>query len=247
MSQCHDSYESDPLAVARLPLLVRDVMSSPVVTVEPTATVKEIAKLLLDRDIRAVPVVDIGDVVVGVVSEADVICRECPDARRHTLGGFVDRWLHHDVAWADKAEGITAGEIMTKEVISATPTEPVAAAARRMLSFDVRLLPVLEEGCLVGVLSRHDILRVFDRPDAEVRSRIASLLASPRMAPEGHQATAAVLDGVVHLSGSVRYPSDSETVVALLSEVPGVIEVRSELTAQLPEPKPSYLHDTDWR
>lgn len=247
MSQCRDSYHSDSLASARFPLQVRDVMTSPAVTMEPTATVKEIARLLLARDIRAVPVVDVGDVLVGVVSEADVVCRECPDARRHTLGGFLDRMLGHDPHWADKADGITAGEIMTKDVVTATPGEPLTIAARRMLSEDVRMVPVIDGARVVGVVSRHDILRLFDRPDPEVRSRIETLLASPLRAPEDHHITAEVADGVVHLAGTVRYPCDIAYIATVVGQIPGVIEVRNGLTAEFPEPKPPYLRDADWR
>lgn len=244
MSQCHDSYEGGSLATARLPLLVRDVMTSPAVTVGPAATVKEIARVLLNQDIRAVPVVDVGDVLIGVVSEADVICRECPTARRHTLGGFVDRLLGHDPHWAVKSEGITAGEIMSKDVVSCTPTEPVRVVARRMLSQDIRTVPVVEDSRLVGVLSRHDILRIFDRPDSEVRARISGLLSSRLSAPEGHRVTAEVIDGVVHLSGSVLYPGDAQVLVNMVVEVPGVIEVKDDMTAEYPEPKISYFGES---
>jgi CBS domain-containing protein len=245
MTQGHDYDQADPLSVASLPLQVEDVMTSPAVTVEPAATVKEIAEILIRHDIRAVPVVDIGDVLVGLVSEADVICRECPTARRHTLGAFVDRLLGHEHDWAEKAEGITAGEIMTTPVIFCAPSDLVAVAARRMLVEDVRMMPVVKDGQLVGVLSRHDILRVFDRPDTEIRRRIAQFLASPLRSPDGHKVRAEVLDGVVRLSGSVRYPGDIAIVVSVIGEVPGVIEVRDQLTAELPEPKLTDLAEAD--
>lgn len=232
MTQCHDSYDTDPLAAAPLPLLVKALMTSPAVTVEPATTVKEVAQLLLEHDIRAVPVVDIGDVLVGVVSEADVVCRECPTARHHTLGRFVDRLVGHDRDWISKAEGITAGEIMTKELVCCTPAEPVSLVARRMLSERVRMIPVLDGRQLVGVLSRHDILRIFDRPDGEVRARIAALLADSRAVPEDHDVTAQVVDGLVHLSGSVGHSSDGERVASLVAGIPGVIEVRNDLIAR---------------
>lgn len=245
MTQCHDDYEPDPLVTAKVPLLVRDVMTTRPISLEPTATVKDIAKVLLDRDIRAVPIVDIGDTLVGVVSEADIICRECPTARRHTLGGFVDRLLGHGHDWVAKASGITAEEIMTHPAISCVTTEPVTVAARRMLSEDVRMMPVIEDNRLVGILSRHDVLRLFDRPDREIRARIAKLLRSV-WAPAGHQVESEVADGVVHLTGTVRYPNDAEVVVSLVGEMPGVIEVHNDLSAELPEPKPSFLKDPDW-
>lgn len=247
MTQCHDTYETDPLASERYPILVRDVMTEDAISVEPTATIKDIAHVMLARDVRAVPVVDIGDVLVGIVSEADVICRECPTARHHTLGGFVDRLLGHGPGWMQKAEGVTAEEIMTTSMISCTPTEPVPVVARRMLAEDIRVLPVVSDGRLVGVVSRHDLLKMFDRPDQEIRHRIGRMLRNPLWAPDGHHVEVEVIDGVVRLSGTVRYPSDALVVVSEISEVPGVISVENQLRAELAEPSPSYLRDTDWR
>jgi CBS domain-containing protein len=232
-----------------IPVLVRNVMTSRPVTVEPTATVKDIAHVLLQGDIRCVPVVDVGDMLVGVISEADLVCREgYPTVRSHHLAALIDDAVaEHRHHWTARAEGLTAGEMMTTDVITCMPTEPVAVVVRRMLRNGVRTLPVVANGRLVGVLSRHDILPLFDRPDSEIRASIRALLSEPLWAPDGHAVEAEVLDGVVILTGSVRYPSDEGVVCDLVRQVPGVIEVVDRLTAQEAEPKPAYLHDTDWR
>jgi osmotically-inducible protein OsmY len=88
---------------------------------------------------------------------------------------------------------------------------------------------------------------MFDRPDHEIRRRIGRMLRNPLWAPEGHHVQAEVIDGVVKLAGTVRYPSDALVVVSEISEVPGVISVENHLSAELAEPSPSYLRDTDWR
>jgi CBS domain-containing protein len=224
-------------------------MCSAPITVEPTATVKDIAHVLLQHDIRCVFIVDIGDVLVGVVSEADLVCREgYPTVRSHHLAALIDEAVaEHRHHWTARAEGLTAGEIMTTDVITCLPTEPVAVVVRRMLRHNVRTLPVIDDGHLVGVLSRHDILPLFDRPDTDVRASITDLLADPLWAPEGHAVKAEVLDGVVILTGSVRHPSDEAVVRDLVRQVPGVIEVVDRLTSREAEPKPAFLHDTDWR
>jgi CBS domain-containing protein len=232
-----------------LPLLVRDVMTSDPVTVAPTATVKDIAHAMLGRDVRSVPVVDVGDVLVGVVSEADLISREgFPTARSHRLAELIDDALiEHQHHWAARAEGVTAGELMTTDLVTCTPDEPVSVVTRRMLRHDVRTLPVVDHGRLVGVLSRHDVLRLFDRPDAEVRERIAKMLADPLWAPEDHHVEATVRDGVVVLSGTVQFASDVRVVAALVRHVPGVIEVVNRVSAAQADPKPAYLNSRDWR
>ena len=79
-------------------------------TVEPTATVKDVAEIMLTRDVHSVPVVDVGDVFIGMVSESDLICREgCPTPRRHHLSDFVDSiMVEHRHHWQERAKGLTA-------------------------------------------------------------------------------------------------------------------------------------------
>jgi CBS domain-containing protein len=214
-------------------------MTSSPVTIEPAATVKDIAHVLLTHDVSCVPVVEIGDQLVGVVSEADLVCREgYPTVRSHHLAGIIDEAVaDHRHHWRARAEGVTAQEIMTPGAVTCTPTETIGIVVRRMLRHGVRVLPVVEDRHLVGVLSRHDILRLFDRPDAEIEANITELLADPLWAPDSHAVNVEVRDGVVMLTGSVRHPSDKRLVHNLVGEVPGVIEVEDRLTWQTADPK----------
>jgi CBS domain-containing protein len=232
-----------------IPVLVRDLMTTAPITVEPAATVQDIAHVLLQHDIRCAFVVDIGDVLVGVVSEVDVICREAyPTVRSHHPAALIDEAVaEHRHQWKARAGGLTAGEIMTTDMITCGPAEPVALVVRRMLHHSLRTLPVIENGHLVGVLSRHDILPLFDRPDSEIWASITDLLADPLRAPDDHAVKVQVLDGVAILTGSVLYPSDEAVVCDLVRQVPGVIKVVVRLIPRKAEPKLSYLHDTDWR
>jgi CBS domain-containing protein len=222
------------------PVEVRDLMTSSPATVEPTATVKEIAHVLLEHDVSCVPVVDVGDQLVGVVSEADLVCREgYPTVRSHHLAAMMDEAVaerrHH---WTARAEGLTAEEIMTTDVVTCAPTETVGVVVRRMLRHGAHVLPVIDDRRLVGVLSSHDILGLFDRPDGEIQAGVTELLADPLWAPDSHAVDVEVRDGVVILTGSVRHPSDKRLVRNLVGEVPGVIEVVDRLTWQTPDPKP---------
>ena len=221
-----------------LPVLVRDLMTANPVSVEPTATVKDIAEIMLDRDIRCVPVVDVGELLIGVVSEADLICREgCPSIRSHHLADLVDNAVtEHRHHWKERTKGLSAGEIMTADITTCTPDEPVAIASRRMLKQDLRTLPVTQDRRLVGILSRHDLLRLFDRPDPDVRSGVAAVLDNPLWTPEGHRVQATVIDGVVTLIGSVRYQRDIGVICSVIRQIPGVIEVVSRLADQETHP-----------
>jgi CBS domain-containing protein len=228
-----------------LPVMVRDVMTRDPITAEPSATVKDIAHIMLERDIRCVPVVDVGDILIGVVSESDLICRGgYPTARSHHLADFVDGLSEHRHHWSERSQGLTAGEIMTADLVTCRPEEPVAITTRRMLRMDVRTLPVVDNDRLVGVVSRHDLLRLFDRPDGEIRQRIEELLADPLWAPANHSAEFSVRDGVVILSGSVRRESDASVLASAVRQVPGVIEVVNRLSARGPTPKSRELRPT---
>jgi CBS domain-containing protein len=145
---------------------------------------------------------------------------------------------HH---WTARAEGLTAQEIMTTDVVTCAPAETVGIVVRRMLRHGVRTLPVVEDRHVVGVLSRDDILRLFDRPDDEIKADVTELLADPLWAPDSHAVSVEVRDGVVVLTGSVPHPSDQRLVRNLVREVPGVIEVVDQLTWQTPDQKEKPL------
>jgi CBS domain-containing protein len=218
-------------------------MTSTPATIGPTATVKEIAHVLLTHDVSCVPVVDAADQLAGVVSEADLVCREgYPTVRSHHLAGMIDEAVaEHRHHWRARAEGLTAQEIMTTDVVTCAPTETVGIVVRRMLRHGVHTLPVIEDRHLVGVLSQHDILALFDRPDGEVLASVTELLADPLWAPDGHAVEVDVRDGVVTLTGSVLHPRDKRLVCNLVGEVPGVVEVVDQLTSQTPDPKPGVV------
>jgi CBS domain-containing protein len=215
-------------------------MSSTHPIVEPTATVKDIAHVLLAHDVSCVPVVDMDEQLAGVVSEADLVCREgYPTRRSHHLAAMIDEAVaEHRHHWTARAQGLTAQEIMTTDVVTCGPTETVGIVVRRMLRHGVRTLPVVVDRRVVGVLSSHDILTLFDRPDAEILEGVTELLADPIWAPDSHAVEVEVRDGVVILTGSVRHPSDKRLVRNLVGEVPGVVEVVDRLTWQTPDPQP---------
>ena len=189
--------------------------------------------------------VDLGENLIGVVSEADLISREgYPTVRSHHLSQLIEQeCTEHRHHWAARAEGLTAGEIMTSEVITCRPDEPVAIVTRRMLRRDVRTLPVVDnDGRLVGMISRSDVLGLFDRPDPEIRKGVERILADPLWTPPDHDAHAIVRDGVVILEGSARYQADVNVLMAAVRQVPGVTEVVNRLSARTPTPGPVHVH-----
>ena len=143
---------------------VRDVMTTSVVTVHRITPFKEIAELLAHHKISAVPVLSMGRHVVGVVSEADLLRMQGPDARPDRLGSPRHRWFGRD-----SHLGYTAGKLMTAPAITIHPDATIPAAARLLNDRHIRRLPVVHpDGVLIGIVSRSDLLSVFLRPDDEI-------------------------------------------------------------------------------
>lgn len=208
---------------------VRDVMTSAVITVAPETTFKEVAEQLLDYGVSGVPVVDGQGRLVGLVTEADLMSKEAFDTRhRRPLEAAVALFTG-DRRWMGKATGLTAAQVMTTDLVTARPDEDIRLAARRMLERGVKRLPVTEDGRLVGIVSRHDLLRLFHRPDTAIAAEIDTKLASPLHTPEDHQVTFSVQDGVVTLEGRVRTAGDIPVVEGMAWRVTGVIDVVSHL------------------
>jgi CBS domain-containing protein len=193
---------------------VREVMSSPVVTVTPDTAVKAAGRLLVERGFTALPVVDAGK-LVGIVSEADLIPLESrPDPRSHILPLDDSGGVPHMVA-----------EVMTREVVVLPPDADAALAVRAMLARGLRSIPVAAGGELVGIVTRRDLLRVLARSDEEIRRELAALLAQEL--PD-EPITLAVVDGVVTLTFTGGpAPHDRRLAELLASTMPGVLSVRS--------------------
>jgi len=181
-------------------------MTSPAITVTPQTHCKDAAALLVRHRISALPVVDATGSLVGVVSEADLLPLEAtPDPRAQAMP--LPR---------------TVEDVMTPEVHTVDEDTDLGMVARRMLEVHVKRFPVLRGEQVVGVVSRHDLVKVIARTDADVECAVNTTLLE-----EGVRLTSIgvhVRDGVVDLSGD-----DAETlrVAAILARsVPGVLDVR---------------------
>ncbi len=146
-------------------MLVRDVMTSPALTVRADAPLKEATGLLDARSITTLPVVDSRGRPVGVVSEADLISGMVPrDTRLHMTPSATE--VH-------SLPPDTVGEVMNPHPLTVGESTDLAEAADLLTSTGVKSLPVLDEhGRVVGVISRRDIVHVLARPDAEIEAEI---------------------------------------------------------------------------
>ncbi|MEW1699157.1 MULTISPECIES: CBS domain-containing protein [unclassified Streptomyces] len=186
---------------------VADLMTPAAVTVRAGTSFKEIARLLDEYGITAVPVVDDENRPVGVVSEADLL-------RRHTT----------------KSGPSTAEAMMSSPAVTARPSWTAVEAARLMERHRVKRLPVVDaDGLLIGVLSRSDLLQLFLRRDRSIQEEIREDVVVRILGLSPSAVHIEVDDGRVTLSGTVDRPGLAPVILRLCESVDGVVEVTDRL------------------
>jgi CBS domain-containing protein len=216
---------------------VKDVMSTLPVWVSETASFREVAARLRECRVSAFPVLDAHGKVTGVVSEADLLVKEAVLGEPGGIAGLLAGLMHR--AAQAKAAGVTAADLMTSPAVTIGPDETVEQAARLMFDRKVKRLPVVDQGGrLVGIISRTDILAVFDRTDAEIREEIMTQVIAGRSEPSRYSVI--VKDGVVTLEGNPETVAIGHDLVARTRHVQGVVAVRDRLVYPVP-PSPSRV------
>ncbi|MGI9483414.1 MAG: CBS domain-containing protein [Hyphomicrobiales bacterium] len=214
----------------------RDVMTAPVVTATPDATVLEIAEKLLEHHISAVPIVNEDSAILGIVSEGDLI-------RRTELGSGKRRswWLAALAGKALAAEefikshGMHARDIMTQDVLVADEDTPLWEIAEQLERCRIKRLPVVKDGKLSGIVSRANLLQALTlhRPDEdaaptlkdkEIRARIMDVLKKEAW-PETSHLNLVVKDGTVYLWGTVSSELQANALRAAAESTEGVKSV----------------------
>lgn len=193
----------------------RDVMSSPVVTVTTTTTVKEAADLLASRGFTAMPVLDDDDELIGIVTEADLVHDRFPRDARY-------RSVHPDYRCAPTPRTTLVGDVMTSPAIAMGQGADVVDLVTVMLDERIRSLPIVDGSTVVGVVTRRDLLRVLARDDSEIatdiRHRLAHYGKSGRWTVEVHDGAAAITD-------EYDDATDRHVAAVVAEAVPGVTSV----------------------
>jgi CBS-domain-containing membrane protein len=209
---------------------VAAVMTRDVVTVCRADSFKDAVVRMVDAQVNGLPVLDDERAVVGIVTEADLVTKEAFEpGRQRPFTSFADVLANRSFYWIRKAKGLTVGDVMTAKVHTASSSEDVRDAARRMLEHGVKCLPVVDDGRLVGIVARRDILRVFLRSDEELQADIEEILRNPLRYPTVSRMECAVWDGQVLLEGEVEHRRDVDVIGALVSRTPGVVKVHNNL------------------
>jgi CBS domain-containing protein len=209
---------------------VRDVMTAEVCTVATETPLKEVARMLLEHGVSGLPVVDEDRRVLGIVSEGDFLEREAGTADR-PRGPLWWYWAAgSDRAAATRSHATTAGAAMTSPAITIGPDRPLSEAAGVMARAKVNRLPVVDEGRLVGIVSRADVVRTFARSDEE----LAEIIRHSLRAVDGLNSVA-VRDGVAVLEGSVGHESIARTVRHIVESIEGILAVDVQGLSWFPE------------
>ena len=217
-----------------------DVMTSEVISVDENATVTAVARLLAERGISAVPVVDKANQVIGMVSEGDLLHRaETGTERRRSW--WLDMMASTNKLAGDyiKSHSGKVKDVMTRKVLSVTEATPVADIALLLETNRIKRVPVVRDGKLVGILSRANLVRALamtideapsgaEADDGRIRDKLLAELKAQRWA-EVSPANITVKDGVVHLWSSYLSEQEKRALVVAAENIPGVRRVEDHM------------------
>jgi CBS domain-containing protein len=217
----------------------KDVMTSPVVSIEPDASIWQAVRIMLQRHISGLPVIDQKGALVGIVTEGDFLRRAETGTQRRR-----PRWLEYLIGpgrLADeytRAHGRKVSEIMTAEPLTITEDTPLDEIVRLMEKRQIKRLPVVRDEHVVGIVSRANLVHALAsfardiRPasagDQGIRDRILAELASQSWAPVA-LVDVIVRDGVVELWGMITDERERKAIVVAAENAPGVKAVNDHL------------------
>jgi CBS-domain-containing membrane protein len=223
-----------------------DVMTTNVITVGPDTSVQEIAKVLSERGISGVPVVDPDQRLLGIVSEGDLLHRVETGTERRVQRRRRSWWL--DTVGSDeelardyvKSHGRTAKDVMTREVITATDSTELADIANLLETKRIKRVPVIRDGKLVGIVSRANLVRALAAAgsrltadtatdDSTIRQRLLTELQGQEWV-HTWASDIIVRDGIVHIWVSDdRPPEEREALRVAAENISGVRGVEEHI------------------
>ena len=195
---------------------VKDIMSTGVIVASPATSYLDLAAMLHRYRVSGFPVLDDDGLVVGVVSESDLLARQA-----HTKPGQEQAQLGR----------LTAAELMAKPAVTVGPDDSAAHAARLMYSRRVKRLPVVDaRGRLAGIVTRSDVLSAYTRPDEEIRQEICQDVIADGFFTDPGRLDVTVKDGIVTLAGAPGGIALGRSIADQVRHVEGVLAVRDRFS-----------------
>jgi CBS domain-containing protein len=220
-----------------------DVMVTTVVTVGPECSIENVADTLLENRVSAVPVVSNGGDLVGIVSEGDLIRRTEIDTERRR-----SRWLALLIGTQPlaaefvKSHAGRVADVMTRDVIVATPDTPLRHIAALLEKNGIKRVPIVSNGKLVGIVSRANLVQALASARKEIKAAAATsdrmireeLLSRLRKEPWARTSRLNVIvhDGTVELWGTVRSRAEKQAIRSAAEVTSGVRAVNDNLIVE---------------
>jgi CBS domain-containing protein len=208
---------------------VAEVMSDRVIAVHENAEFGEIVDAMRRFHVASMPVIDAGDHVIGLISEDDVLAKEADQGcQSRLLGRFRRRTA------PSKAAGTTATELMSSPAVTVTRSTSAREAARAMFRHRVHQLPVVDaaSGRLTGIVTRSDLLAVYERPAEDIRREVLYDLIEDVLVMDPGRFTVNVDHGTLTLRGEVEDRHAARMIIDAVRHVDGVVTVLDELTCR---------------
>jgi CBS domain-containing protein len=197
-------------------------MTTDVITTPEHTPFGELVEIMFTHRVSAVPVVDGGGHVVGVVSQADLLAKV---AATGPAGAYPSRR-----AGAAKSAARSARDLMSTPALSVAQDAPLSAAAKKMQAKKVKRLLVTDDaGQVRGIVSRGDLLRPYTRSDIAIRQDVIDLVLRRTLWIDDSQIQVHVDAGVVTLTGAVGRRTSAAIAARLTARVPGVVAVVDEV------------------
>ncbi len=220
-------------------MLIREIMNAPAITVSPETSVVDAARIMLDRHVSGLPVVDGGGDIVGIVSEGDFLRRgELQTERKRS---WLLEFLTSPGKLADEyvlSHGRSVEEVMTSKVVTIGPNATLTIAVELMEKYGIKRLPVVVEGEVIGIVCRSDLLRALanmlpkekvQATDNQITEAVIAELSHQSWSHNGF-IKVSVQNGVVELSGTIFDERERLAAKVAAENVPGVKSVTDQIT-----------------
>lgn len=223
-------------------MLAKDLMTTPAISVTCDTSIRRVVQLMLEKNVSGLPVIDGKGVLCGMITESDLLRKAIFSGGSRTPPTQKDEAFFEEYV---RAHGSVVADCMSRDIVSIPPTATLSTLAARMRERNIRRLPVIDKEELVGVVSRHDVLRaitsardiVADGDDA-LRLAVATRLYE-ELGLRNSDVAVHVSSSVVELVAPGEDPAKRRAIELVAESVAGVagVVLRSPTGSEGPSAK----------